>query len=42
MTHLGDITKINWFTVPPVDVVTGGSPLQRVYRMLRMRNMVWA
>ena len=28
MTHLGDITKINWFTVPPVDVVTGGSPCQ--------------
>ena len=28
MIHLGDITKINWFTVPPVDVVTGGSPCQ--------------
>lgn len=22
MTHLGDITKIDWFHVPPVDVVT--------------------
>ena len=22
MTHLGDITKIDWFHVPPVDAVT--------------------
>ena len=28
MKHLGDITKINWFEVEPVDVVTGGSPCQ--------------
>ena len=28
MTHLGDITKIDWVHVPPVDVVTGGSPCQ--------------
>lgn len=28
MKHLGDITKINWFNVEPVDVVTGGSPCQ--------------
>ena len=28
MTHLGDITKIDWFHVPPADVVTGGSPCQ--------------
>lgn len=28
MIHLGDITKIDWYTVPPVDVVTGGSPCQ--------------
>lgn len=28
MTHLGDITKIDWFHVLPVDVVTGGSPCQ--------------
>jgi DNA (cytosine-5)-methyltransferase 1 len=26
--HLGDITKIDWFKVEPVDVVTGGSPCQ--------------
>ena len=28
MIHLGDITKIDWSVVPPVDVVTGGSPCQ--------------
>ncbi|MBR6653482.1 MAG: DNA cytosine methyltransferase, partial [Oscillospiraceae bacterium] len=28
MKHLGDITKINWLEVEPVDVVTGGSPCQ--------------
>ena len=28
MIHLGDITKIDWSTVPPVDCVTGGSPCQ--------------
>ena len=28
MKHLGDITKINWFEVEPVDCVTGGSPCQ--------------
>ena len=28
MKHLGDIAKINWFDVEPVDVVTGGSPCQ--------------
>lgn len=28
MKHLGDITKIDWSQVEPVDVVTGGSPCQ--------------
>ena len=28
MKHLGDITKIDWFSAEPVDVVTGGSPCQ--------------
>ena len=28
MKHLGDITKINGATVPPVNVVIGGSPCQ--------------
>ena len=31
MRHLGDITKINWFEVEPVDCVTGGSPCQDLY-----------
>lgn len=26
--NLGDITKIDWATVPPVDIITGGSPCQ--------------
>ena len=28
MTHLGDITRIDGRTIPPVDAVTGGSPCQ--------------
>lgn len=28
MKHLGDITKLSGFEVPPVDCVTGGSPCQ--------------
>ena len=28
MIHLGDITKIDWAQVEPVDCVTGGSPCQ--------------
>ena len=28
MKHLGDITKINGAEVPPVDIITGGSPCQ--------------
>ena len=28
MKHLGDITKINGALIPPVDVITGGSPCQ--------------
>lgn len=28
MKHLGDITKINGFEAPPVDVIIGGSPCQ--------------
>ena len=26
--NLGDITKIDWDTVPPVDILTGGYPCQ--------------
>jgi len=28
--NLGDITKVDWTTVPPVDVLTGGFPCQDV------------
>lgn len=28
MNHYGDITKINGFEVPLVDIITGGSPCQ--------------
>lgn len=28
MIHLGDITKINGAEIPPVDVITGGSPFE--------------
>jgi site-specific DNA-cytosine methylase len=28
MIHLGDITAISGYTVPPVDAVIGGSPCQ--------------
>lgn len=31
MIHLGDITKIDWSTVPPVDCVTGGDAIYKVY-----------
>ena len=26
--NLGDVTRIDWATVPPVDIITGGSPCQ--------------
>lgn len=28
MKHLGDITKIHGYDIPPVDIITGGSPCQ--------------
>ena len=28
MKHLGDITKLNGAEIPPVDIITGGSPCQ--------------
>lgn len=28
MKHIGDITKINGAAVPPVNIITGGSPCQ--------------
>ena len=29
MKHYGDITKLNGADLPPVDIITGGSPCQR-------------
>lgn len=28
MTHVGDITALSGYALPPVDVITGGSPCQ--------------
>ena len=28
MLHVGDITKLNGAELPPVDIITGGSPCQ--------------
>ena len=28
MTHVGDITKLDGATLPPVDIICGGSPCQ--------------
>ncbi len=28
MKHLGDITRLNGFEIPPVNVIIGGSPCQ--------------
>ena len=28
MIHVGDITKLNGAELPPVDIITGGSPCQ--------------
>ena len=40
MLHLGDITKISGAEIPPVDVITFGSPCRRLARetVLRARN----
>lgn len=37
--NLGDITLIDWATVPPVDVITGGSPCQDLSTAGRRRGM---
>lgn len=31
--NLGDVTKINWTTVPDVDCITGGTPCQDFYHL---------
>ena len=37
--QLGDITKIDWHTVPEVDLVVGGSPCQDISSAGRMQGM---
>lgn len=37
--NLGDITKIDWTQVPPVDVITGGSPCQDLSHAGARRGM---
>jgi DNA (cytosine-5)-methyltransferase 1 len=37
--NLGDVTAIDWATVPPVDAVTGGSPCQDVSQAGQMAGM---
>ena len=37
--NLGDITQIDWTTVPPVDILTGGSPCQDLSHAGRRAGM---
>lgn len=37
--NLGDITKIDWSTVEPVDIIAGGSPCQDISSAGRMAGM---
>lgn len=46
MVHLGDITKMSGYTIPPVDVVTFGSPCQDPFHRREKgrygRRTLWA
>lgn len=37
--NLGDITKVDWSTVEPVDIITGGSPCQDLSHAGRRAGM---
>lgn len=37
--NLGDVTQIDWATVPPVDIITGGSPCQDLSHAGRRAGM---
>lgn len=39
MVHLGDITKMSGYTIPPVDVITFGSPCQDL--SIAGKGQVW-
>lgn len=38
--NLGDVTKVDWHTVPHVDIIAGGSPCQDVSQAGRRAGMV--
>lgn len=45
MVHLGDITKMSGYTIPPVDVITFGSvsrPFHRREKGWYGRRTLWA
>ena len=37
--NLGDITQVDWATVPPVDILTGGSPCTDVSQAGQRKGM---
>lgn len=37
--NLGDVTKVDWFTVEPVDIITGGSPCQDLSHAGKRKGM---
>lgn len=37
--NLGDVTKVDWYTVPRVDIIAGGSPCQDVSQAGRRAGM---
>ncbi|GAA1328914.1 DNA cytosine methyltransferase [Leucobacter albus] len=39
--NLGDITKVDWSTVPPVDIIDGGSPCQDLSAAGRRAGMTY-
>lgn len=41
MLHVGDITKLNGADLPPVDIITGGSPCQDyAEKIVTLRNLL--
>ncbi|MDR2257002.1 MAG: DNA (cytosine-5-)-methyltransferase [Arthrobacter sp.] len=40
LTNYGDVTQVDWATVPPVDIISGGSPCQDLSTAGRRAGMV--